>query len=146
MGNPGMNVAHGDPRRETALDRMREREEVLQICYWYQGEGLGDTFAPRLVQPFLTSDASMVAAAFDALVRDGDLEKQGAVYVFTPAGKRKGARMFTEAFVDFQQPGHGECQDGCCDGDEPCAHHAHEHAAHVHTAECNHDHLHTKKS
>lgn len=123
-----------------ALDRLREREEVLQICYWYQGEGLGNAFAPRLVQPFLTSDAHVVAAAFDALVRDGELEHQGANYTFTPVGKRKAARMFTETFVDFQQPGHGECQDGCCDGDEPCAHHAHSGThEHVHTAACNHE-------
>ena len=27
-----------------ALDRMIVREDVLQICYWYQGEGFGDRF------------------------------------------------------------------------------------------------------
>ena len=47
---------------------------------------------------------------------------EGDRYVLTPLGKRKAGRMFTETFVEFQQPGHGECQDGCCDGDEPCVH------------------------
>lgn len=134
MNDGGSVLRHDEGRDGTALDRLREREDVLQICYWYQGEGLGDTFAPRLVQPFLTSDASLVASAFDALVRDGELEMKGTGYTFTTAGKRKAARMFTETFVDFQQPGHGECQDGCCDGEEPCAHHPH-----VHTAACNHN-------
>ena len=131
-----ITTATGD--NNPALDRLREREDVLQICYWYQGEGLGNTFTPRLVQPFLSSEPGVITAAFDELVRSGELEQQETGYTFTPVGKRKAARMFTETFVDFQQPGHGECQDGCCDGDEPCAHHAHS-SAHVHTAACQHD-------
>ena len=27
-----------------ALERLVNREEILQICYWYQGEGLGDIY------------------------------------------------------------------------------------------------------
>ena len=42
-------------------------------------------------------------------------------YAFKTDGRRTAARMFVETFIDFQQLGHGECQDGCCDGDEPCA-------------------------
>ena len=32
--------------KESALDRLIQREEVLQICYWFQGEGLGDIYTP----------------------------------------------------------------------------------------------------
>ncbi len=106
---------------EQALARLQEREEVLQICYWFQGEGLGDLFTPQAVLPFLTSDAALVVETFERLVEDGALVRRERGYGFAVEGKRTAARMFVETFTEFQQPGHGECQDGCCDGDEPCA-------------------------
>ncbi len=120
-----------DPGAE-ALMRLKEREEILQIGYWFQGEGLGSTLTPQAVLPFLQSDPGRVADTFDALVANGDLARGADGYNFTPDGRRKAARMFTETFTEFQQPGHGECQDGCCDGEEPCATHAHAHAGHSH--------------
>lgn len=122
MTDPAVIVADANASGQAALDRMREREEVLEICFWYQGEGLGSSFAPALVLPFLNSDPISVAQAFEALVAEGSLAREGDRYVLTTSGKRQAGRMFTETFVEFQQPGHGECQDGCCDGDEPCAH------------------------
>lgn len=115
-----------------ALERLKEREEILQIGYWYQGEGLGTMLTPQAVLPFLQADPSRLAATFEALVESGDLSRLESGYDFTPNGKRKAARMFTETFTEFQQPGHGECVDGCCDGDEPCETHAH--AGHVHAS------------
>lgn len=118
---------------ERALERLQAREEILQICYWYQGEGLGLCFTPQSVLPFLQAEPSRVATTFETLVEDGDLQRTDRGYEFTPDGKRKAARMFVETFTDFQQPGHGECQDGCCDGDEPCEHnHAHGGHSHAH--------------
>ena len=113
-----------------ALERLKEREEILQIGYWYQGEGLGTTLTAQAVLPFLQADPSRLGRTFEALVESGDLCRLESGYDFTPDGKRKAARMFTETFTDFQQPGHGECVDGCCDGDEPCE--THLHAGHVH--------------
>ncbi len=115
-----------------ALERLKEREEILQISYWYQGEGLGTTLTPQAVLPFLQANPARLAETFEALVESGDLSRFGSGYDFTPNGKRKAARMFTETFTDFQQPGHGECVDGCCDGDEPCETHAHTGHAHPH--------------
>ncbi len=103
-----------------ALRRLQEREEILQICYWYQGEGLGPDFTPQSVMAFLQADLARVAETFETLVADGEFQRAGRAYAFTPDGKRKAARMFVESFTEFQQPGHGECQDGCCDGEEPC--------------------------
>ena len=119
-----------------ALERLKEREEILQIGYWFQGEGLGTTLTPQAVLPFLQTDSSRLADTFEALVESGDLSRCDSGYAFTADGKRKAARMFTETFTEFQQPGHGECVDGCCDGDEPCE--THSHADHVHT----HSHAH----
>ena len=115
-----------------ALERLREREEILQIGYWYQGEGLGPVLTPQAVLPFLKADSKRLADTFEALVESGDLLRCDKGYDFTPEGKRKAARMFTETFTDFQQPGHGECVDGCCDGDEPCETHAGHGHVHAH--------------
>ncbi len=114
-----------------ALERLRAGEEILQIGYWYQGEGLGTVLTPQAVLPFLHADSERLADTFEDLVESGDLSRCDNGYDFTPVGKRKAARMFTETFTDFQQPGHGECVDGCCDGDEPCETHAGH--GHVHT-------------
>lgn len=119
LGNDA-STSETDAGRQ-ALARLKEREEILQICYWYQGEGFGDVFTPQAVMPFLASDPNLVVETFENLVQEGALVRHERGYAFATDGRRTAARMFVETFTDFQQPGHGECQDGCCDGDEPCA-------------------------
>lgn len=109
-----------------SLARMREREDVLEICYWYQGEGFGDRFSPDSVLPFLKSDRDTVAAAFDELVEARHLRREGDGFVFTPAGRKVAGKMFFDTFTEFQQGAHGECHAGCCDEDgEVCESHSH---------------------
>lgn len=116
-----------DPSGADALDRLIEGEEVLQICYWYQGEGLGERFTPQAVMPFLQSDPGLVTETFAALATAGDLAMEDGAYVFTAEGRRKAGRIFYETFTEFQQAAHGECHAGCCDEDEVCDHHHHGH-------------------
>lgn len=99
----------------TALERMREREDVLEICYWYQGEGFGDRFSPASVLPFLKSDRAAVSSAFEDLVEAGHLRRDGGEFIFTPDGRKVAGKMFFDTFTDFQQGTHGECHAGCCD-------------------------------
>lgn len=109
------------PRKGSALDRLVSREEVLQICYWYQGEGLGEVYSPKLLSPFLNQPPSEIDASLQELARLGELEAvapPGAGYRLTPGGKKKAGRLFAESFSDFQKQGHGECDAGCCDGDD----------------------------
>ena len=104
-----------------ALDRLVNREEVLQICYWCQGEGFGDVFSAVILSPFLNFDAAAISAALDELESDGCLKlDSGAAsgYVFTDKGKKEGGRLFGDTFADYSRQGHGECPDGCCDGDD----------------------------
>ncbi|MEQ9473786.1 hypothetical protein [Marinovum algicola] len=115
-----------------ALDRLIEQEDVLQICYWYQGEGFGESFTPLAVLPFLKSGEGDVAKTFERLAEGGDLRRDGGAYVFTATGRRKAGRMFFETFTEFQQASHGECNAGCCDGDEPCDDPTHDHHNHAH--------------
>lgn len=105
----------------TALDRLVNREEILQICYWYQGEGLGDVYNAGLLQPFLNHAEDQIEFVFKELLRDGLLEFVSAPapgYRLTDSGKKQGGKLFADSFADFQKPGHGECAAGCCDDDD----------------------------
>lgn len=110
------------PARGDALDRLQAREEVLQICYWYQGEGFGDRFTPAAVMPFVNIERNVVAEIFDTLAAEGQFERAGNGFAFSGDGKRKAGRLFVETFTEFQTGTHGECTAGCCEGDEVCDH------------------------
>lgn len=102
-----------------ASTRLANREEVLQICYWYQGEGFGDRYSAAALRPFLTCDETAIEVALHELVEQGKLQLAGTdSYHFTDAGRREAGRLFAEEFADFQKQGHGECAAGCCDGDD----------------------------
>jgi hypothetical protein len=101
-----------------ALSRMLQREEVLQICYWFQGEGFGERYAPALLRPFLPCDEATIAAALRELASLGHLRDDDGAFRFTDQGRREAGKLFAEGFADFQKQGHGECDAGCCDGDD----------------------------
>lgn len=116
-----MSVPEKQAAQTCALDRLVNREEVLQICYWFQGEGFGEVFDSGALQPFLNSDQSAINATFDELVQQGDLEcvdNSDRKFQFSAAGSKKGGRLFADSFAEFQNAGHGECAAGCCDGDD----------------------------
>ena len=127
-----MSGADRGPAEHAAVERMRVREDVLQICYWYQGEGFGDRFTPDAVLPFLQSGRALVVEVFDRLVDDGSLAAEASAYVFREHGRREAARLFADSFTEFQQAGHGECAAGCCDEEGDCDDpaHGHGHGAH----------------
>lgn len=110
-----------------ALNRMIIREDILQICYWYQGEGFGDRFTPQSLMPFLQNELGIVTEVMAELAEDGTLTLEDGQYRFSTGGKRKAGALFYESFTEFQQGTHGECNAGCCDGDEVCDHEHHHH-------------------
>lgn len=117
--SPHSDADAGEPG--SALDRLVNREEVLSICYWFQGEGFGDIYRPAEMESFLNCDASSILAALKELVAEGHLEEVAGTmpgYQFTDKGKKQGGRLFGDAFSDLTRQGHGECAAGCCDGDD----------------------------
>ena len=109
-----------DSKAESALDDLVNREEVLQICFWRQGEGFGDVHNTMALTPFIHCNPDAIAKALEALSGDGLLEyvesKKG--YKLTETGYEQGGHLFSDAFSDSQRQGHGECPAGCCDGDD----------------------------
>ncbi len=110
---------------QNALDKLVLKEDVLQICYWFQGEGFGDKFTAESVMPFLQTDTPTIDSVMKELVREGALDSDGESFFFNDGGKRKAGAMFYESFTEFQLGTHGECNAGCCDGDEVCDHDHH---------------------
>lgn len=111
------NSANRDPARD-ALASLVNREEVLQICYWFQGEGFGDRYEAGLLRPFLQCDEAAISIALRELAAQGDLQADDGRYRFTDKGRREAGRLFADDFSDFKKQGHGECDAGCCDGDD----------------------------
>ncbi|MEO6363371.1 MAG: hypothetical protein ABIO71_09085 [Caldimonas sp.] len=118
-----MNESPSSPLPENsppvdALARLVNREEVLQICYWYQGEGFGDRYDAAVLRPFLNCDGPTIDIALRELEAMAALEREDGRYRFTEQGRHEAGRLFAEGFADFQKQGHGECDAGCCDGDD----------------------------
>lgn len=110
---------HPTPPAGDTLARLANRDEVLQICYWYHGEGFGARFDADVLRPFLPCEPAAVAVALQELAAQGDLVADAAGgYRFSEAGRRTAGRLFADSFADFQKQGHGECDAGCCDGDD----------------------------
>lgn len=105
----------------SALDGLINREEVLQICFWRQGEGFGGVHDAKSIQPFLNRSAEAIDQALMELEAEGHLERTGGPipgYSLTAKGMTSGGNLFADAFADSQRQGHGECPAGCCDGDD----------------------------
>lgn len=104
-------------------EALRRRDEILQVLYWMQGEGLGDGAGPDDLRRLLARPGDGDGG------RDGDLERdlaalEGAGLVrraadgtvrLTEAGRREGGRRFADAFSGLTAQAHGECSDPLCD-------------------------------
>ena len=107
-------------------ERIRCRDEVLQVMYWLHGEGLGEEPGLEELRPFLAGSVTgPLEEEVEALVSSGLLAPAGpGRYRLTPAGREEGARRFADAFRDMARPGHGVCSDPSCDchqeGPEAC--------------------------
>lgn len=120
-----------------AGDEIRRMDEVLELLFWLQGEGLGeDATVPQMAR-FLTYPEAEVAVLLDRLCERGDVEKgptdptdgnSPARYRLSAIGKPEAGRRFKETFQELLSQGHGECNDPECDCmDDPaaCRHYNH---------------------
>lgn len=104
---------------KNALDSLFWREEILQVMYWMEGEGLAD-YVPvnrLLVLLNTTSDNLMhhLKRNIDAgLLRfNNDQLNDTSSIRLTPEGKKEAGKIFSTAFDGMQKAGHGECGPDC---------------------------------
>ena len=102
------------------------RDEILQVVFWYCGEGLGKSIGLVELQTFLPAPDKVLAQVLERMVTDGYLVKDASMstttnitseqrFAFTPFGSREGARRFADEFAGLTDQAHGECNDPECD-------------------------------
>ncbi|CAN5548967.1 hypothetical protein BH23ACT7_BH23ACT7_03370 [soil metagenome] len=99
--------------KSPALRALYWRSEILQVCYWLRGEGLGDTVDGALIERFLGVDAAVGVTYLDRLVEEGYLERDAGGYRLSPQGLQEGAAEFALSFAELTRPSHGECSADC---------------------------------
>ncbi|HUF38228.1 MAG TPA: hydrogenase maturation protease [Anaerolineales bacterium] len=96
------------------IDTLFWQDEILQIAYWFQGEGFGDEFKSEDLRPFLTPDAPALKTCFAYMLRVGLLDEPAPdTFRLTEFGRKEGARRFEDAFSGMTKPAHGECSADC---------------------------------
>jgi len=97
-------------------DPMARRDELLELLYWLEGEGIPGAATLGGMARFLARPESEVAEVLAQLVTRQDVETAGdAEFRLTATGRREAARRFAEEFAGMTGQGHGECTDPTCD-------------------------------
>lgn len=102
------------------VEELKRRDEVLQVMFWLQGEGLGPEVTVADVLRFV-DDAAAVEHALAHLVEGGyvtatEVAKGVARYRLTPRGQDEGRRRFLDEFEPYlARHAHGECGSADCD-------------------------------
>lgn len=98
-----------------SMDRLRVRDEVLQVMYWMLGETIAHEVDAPYVARFLNLPATEIGEALEVLARER-LVLHGAAagrYRLSEDGIREGGRRFADEFRDLTKQAHGECAPGC---------------------------------
>lgn len=118
-----------------SIDAIRWRDELLQIMYWYRGEGFGDSVTPDDLVVFLSGSVLDVRSWLLDLVADGyatESSDPAGRFSLTEWGMKEGGRRFADEFAGLTAQGHGECNNPNCAchtlGPEAC----HSHTPHTH--------------
>ncbi len=99
-------------------------DEILQVLFWMQGEGLGREVSLDKLVRFLRFPADAVLQATQALVSKGQLESVSRhpelVVTLSAAGYSEGGRRFHDEFESFLgHESHLVCDDPNCDCHAP---------------------------
>lgn len=124
---------------QKALDKLFWRDEILQVMYWMQGEGLGGAVRSQDLVIFLNSDAKTILFHLELAAAEGYLNRSSTTnsmsdateFSLTETGRKEGGRRFRDEFTGMQKSGHGECSADCSchtTGDHgSCPQHGHSH-------------------
>ena len=114
-----VEAGRGQPDSEpAALEALKQRDEIMQVLYWMEGEGLAADVRPADLLPFVEGGEQGVAAQLETLCRLGYVEQTGneaGRYRLSVVGRQEGRRRFVEEFAPLLRQGHGECNDPECE-------------------------------
>ena len=103
---------------QASVDALRRRDEMLQVLYWMEGEGLAADVRAADLLPFVGGAEAEIVAHLETLCRQGHIEVAGNAqgrYRLSVIGRSEGGRRFAEEFAPLLRQGHGECNDPDCD-------------------------------
>lgn len=98
-----------------SMERLRARDEVLQVMYWMLGENIAHEVDADYITRFLALPASDVTDALEVLARELLVVHgaEGGRYRLSEDGMHEGGRRFADEFRDLTKQAHGECSPGC---------------------------------
>ncbi len=103
---------------DEAGGEIARRDEMLELLFWFEGEGLGSSATVPAMTRFLVQPEETVRITVADLVNRGFVvEAAGdpAEYLLTEIGRQEAGRRFADEFSDLLGQGHGECNDPTCD-------------------------------
>lgn len=103
---------------EDAGSSIRREDELLELLYWFEGEGFGGVATLDGIVRFTTIEERAVRRTLARLAERGDVvldAERGMEYRLTQTGRREAARRFAAEFAPMLSQGHGECSDANCD-------------------------------
>jgi hypothetical protein len=108
----------GSDDDEDAGQAIARQDELLELLYWFEGEGFGGVATLEGITRFASLAEPLVRRTLERLVERGDvvLDNVGSCeYRLTVTGRREAARRFAAEFAPLLSQGHGECSDPDCD-------------------------------
>jgi len=111
---------------------IARQDEMLELLFWFEGEGLGASATLPAMTRFLAQREERVRRTIADLLRRGLVVEAGgdpAEYLLTESGRVEAGRRFADEFSELLGQGHGECNDPGCDCHENPAGAAECHAA-----------------
>jgi hypothetical protein len=94
---------------------IAELDEMLELLFWMEGEGLQSSANLTSIARFLVESEDRAAMTLAALALRGDVLEQAGSYSLTEVGRREAARRFVADFAPLLHQGHGECNDPDCE-------------------------------
>jgi len=127
-----------DAIENSPIRSMFWKDEILQVLYWMDGEGIGSKVSASNMLPFLNTSKQNLQYHLSKLTKEGFLNREenngNILFSLLGIGKIEGAKNFAEAFQGMQKAGHGECGPDCefcygTDGEklDNCVHNCAEH-------------------
>ena len=104
---------------KSSLRALFWKDEILQILYWMNGEGLGEEVPAAQILALLQTNEDNLHYHLAKLVDEGVLESSSTaiesqtMIKLATDSKKEAGRRFADAFQGYQKAGHGECGPDC---------------------------------
>lgn len=101
----------------TGIEYLRQRDEVLEVLYWAEGEGIGTSLSSAQLALFMAATLPELDPLLQNLSQEGLLRRVADGWSLTAIGRDLGGRSFALDFREWMVPAHGDCGPGCpCQG------------------------------